>query len=98
MARLRINNYELYPCSRVLTIAFSPPEFPAAAAAEALAAADAPPPFSGPATPSAMSMLSSRISCGSGGSSSCVLRNDRTVAKEKRGHGKISITERFGAS
>lgn len=43
----------------------APPE-----AAAAAAAAAEPPPFSGPATPSANSMLSSRISWGSVGSSS----------------------------
>lgn len=55
-----------------------PPE----AAADALAAAPAPPPFSGPATPSAINMLSNLISCGSGGSSSCVFLRLRTKNKQ----------------
>lgn len=52
----------------------APPE-----AAAAAAAAAEPPPFSGPATPSANSMLSSRISWGSVGSSSWAPRILKTV-------------------
>lgn len=53
-------------------------------AADAAPAAPAPPPFSGPATPSAINMLSKRRICGSGGSSSCVLRRDRTKNKNEK--------------
>ncbi len=61
-----------------------------AAAAAAAAAAD-PPPFSGPDTPSARSMLSRRISCGSGGSSSWaprILRPDKQQEAIGQGHDK----------
>lgn len=56
---------------------------PPDAAAAAAAAAD-PPPFSGPATPSASSMLSKRISWGSGGSSSWAPRMLRPAATHKQ--------------
>lgn len=62
---------------------------PPAAAALAVAAAVAPPPFSGPATPSAISMLSSRMSCGSGGSSSCVFRRLSTVTQQL--HSELAV-------
>lgn len=65
-----------------MELSAAPPE----AAAAAAAAAD-PPPFSGPATPSASSMLSKRMSWGSGGSSSWAPRMLRPAVTHKQGHG-----------
>lgn len=68
-----------------------------AAAAAAAAAAD-PPPFSGPDTPSARSMLSRRISCGSGGSSSWaprILRPDKQKEEIGQWHDKVKVTPQW---
>lgn len=62
-----------------------PPEATAAAAA----AAD-PPPFSGPATPSASSILSRRMSWGSGGSSSWAPRMLRPAARHTQRKQRVS--------
>ena len=59
------------------------PAPPPETACEAVLAAEEPPPFSGPATPSATNMLSSRMICGSAESSSCAPRilNTETQAE-----------------